>query len=203
MAQEALIEELEEEETEEDQYLVFSIRSQEFGIQALQVKEITAVVGTTAVPNAPPYVDGILNLRGLLATVIDFRRRFEFPPKEHDEDTRIIIVEHKGYPIGIVVDSVEEVIRITPEKVQDLPESAGLSLAEEKYITGVGMLDNRLIILLDVDKVLSKSELIDMNAIEKAINESQVEETTPKAEATDTDTAVATERKRKGRRRDG
>ncbi|MBI5194011.1 MAG: chemotaxis protein CheW [Nitrospirae bacterium] len=152
-----------QEEIEKDQYLIFTIRSQEYAIQAMRVREISAIPAVTQVPTAPPYIDGILNLRGQLATVINFRRKFQFEHKEKDEDTRVIIVEHGGFPIGVSVDSVEEVIRIPDERIQTLPEEATTAMSRE-YITGVAMLEKRLIIILNTDKLLSNSEMTEVKA---------------------------------------
>jgi len=152
---------------EQDHYLVFPAVGQEFGIQAMRVQEISAMVEITAVPRAPAYIEGILNLRGRLVSVINFRKKFGFEPKGLDEDTRIIIVEHQGFPIGIMVDSVEEVIRIPDEKVQKLPEAAVTS-ASQDYLTGVGLLDKRLIVLLDADQLLSKTDLLDGDVVRRA-----------------------------------
>src|SRR4051812_12275463 len=95
---------------EQDQFLVFTSMGQEFGIQAMRVQEISALIEITTVPRAPSYIEGILNLRGRLVSVVNFRKKFGFAAMEQDEDTRIIIVEHRNFPIGIMVDSVEEVI---------------------------------------------------------------------------------------------
>jgi len=162
----------EEEELDLDQNLAFTVKSQEFGIQAMRVQEISTVLPTTKVPNAPSYIEGIMNLRGRLASVINFRKKLGFEPKEHDEDTRVIVVELDTFPIGIIVDSVEEVIKIPEEKVQKLPESTTTS-ASKDYMTGVGMLDNRLIILLDVDKVLTSAELIEMGEISQMMEKAE------------------------------
>lgn len=168
MANEAIKEDiLEAEEIEKDQYLVFTSKSQEFGIQAMRVHEISAPLGITKIPNTPAHIEGIVNLRGRLVSVIDFRKKFRFEVKEHDEDTRVVIVECGGFPTGIIVDSVEEVIKISDEKVQKLPEGVATSISQE-YITGVGMLDNRLVVLLDVDKVLTKAELSELEAATQA-----------------------------------
>lgn len=168
MANEAIKEDiLEAEEIEKDQYLVFTSKSQEFGIQAMRVHEISAPLGITKIPNTPAHIEGIVNLRGRLVSVIDFRKKFRFEVKEHDEDTRVVIVECGGFPTGIIVDSVEEVIKIPDEKVQKLPEGVATSISQE-YITGVGMLDNRLVVLLDVDKVLTKAELSELEAATQA-----------------------------------
>lgn len=178
MANEAIKEEiLEAEEIEKDQYLVFACKLQEFGIQAMRVHEISAPLGITKIPNTPAHIEGIMNLRGRLVSVVDFRKKFGFEFKGHDEDTRIVIVECGGYPTGIIVDSVEEVIKITDEKVQKLPEGVAMSVSQE-YITGVGMLDNRLIILLDIDKVLTKSDLSELEAARQTIEYMQASQKT-------------------------
>ncbi len=164
MANEAIKEDIvEAEEIEKDQYLVFTSKSQEFGIQAMRVHEISAPLGITKIPNTPVHIEGIVNLRGRLVSVIDFRKKFRFEVKAHDEDTRVIIVECGGFPTGIIVDSVEEVIKIPDEKVQKLPEGVAAAVSQE-YITGVGMLENRLVVLLDVDKVLTKAELSELES---------------------------------------
>jgi len=188
MTNEVLTDDFEAEELEHDQYLVFATQSQEFGFQAIMVQEITSVLGTTEVPNTPPYIEGIINLRGRLATVINFRKKFGFEPKEHDEDTRIIIVEQEGFPIGITVDSVEEVIKIPDEKVHELPASIGTS-APEEAIKGVGMLDERLIILLDVEQVLTKAEIIEAGAISRAVDSARALKSSEKAESKKVDAA--------------
>jgi len=168
-------EELEEEEIERDQYLVFTVRSQEFGIQAMLVQEISQVLGVTAVPNAPPYVEGILNLRGRLVSVINFRKKFGYESKGNDEDTRVVMVEHFGFPIGLIVDSVEEVIKIPNEKVQNLPESTTTTVSG--YVTGVGMLENRLIMLLDANRLLNKEEWIETAALGDEVDKLQMKGT--------------------------
>ena len=165
-------EELVAEEVEADQYLVFTAQSQECGFQAMRVQEISQVLPVTHVPNAPPYIEGIMNLRGRIASVINFRKKFGFEPKEHDEDTRVIVVELDKCPIGITVDSVEEVVKIPDSSVQNLPESTSTAESKE-YITGIGMLDKRLIILLDLDKVLTGTALIDVDELNQAISKIQ------------------------------
>jgi len=172
MVNEVATDDVEEEELEQDQNLIFTVKSQEFGIQAVRVQEISTVLPTTKVPNAPLYIEGIMNLRGRLASVINFRKKLGFELKEHDEDTRIIVVELDTFPIGIIVDSVAEVIKIPAEKVQKLPESTTTS-ASKDYMTGVGMLDNRLIILLDVDKVLTSAELIELAEINQMVDKAK------------------------------
>ena len=182
MANEVAIDnELIVEGVEADQYLVFTVQAQEFGFQAMRVQEISQVLAVTQVPNAPPYIDGIMNLRGRIASVINFRKKFGFGPKEHDEDTRVIVVEMGDSPIGIIVDSVEEVIKIPDESVQKVPESTGSGGAKE-YMTGIGVLENRLVILLDVEKVLTGTEMLEAGALKQAVDIAQSKEN-PEPEA--------------------
>lgn len=190
MVSEVLTDDLAEEELEQDQHLVFTIRSQEFGIQAIRVQEITTVLSTTEVPNAPSSIEGIMNLRGRLASVINFRKKLGVEPKEHDEDTRIVVVELDKFPIGIIVDSVEEVIKIPDEKVQELPELTTTSESKE-YMKGVGLLDNRLIILLDVDKVLTKTDLIELGEMKQMMDKAN--ETAEPAESKQIDAGQPTD----------
>jgi len=189
MANEVLTDAIEEEELEQDQNLVFIVKSQEFGIQAVRVQEISTVLPTTRVPNAPPYIEGIMNLRGRLASVINFRKRLGFEPKEYDEDTRVIVVELDKFPIGIIVDSVEEVIKIPDEKVQKLPEATITSTSKD-YMRGVGVLEERLIILMDVDKVLTSTELIELGEINQTMEKA---ETAPELAETNQVTGKAEE----------
>ena len=186
-----LDEELAAEEVEADQYLVFTAQSQEFSFQAMRVQEISQVLPVSHVPNAPPYIEGIMNLRGRIASVINFRKKFGFEPKEHDEDTRVIVVELDNYPIGIIVDSVEEVVKIPDSSVQDLPESTSTAESKE-YITGIGLLDKRLIILLDLDKVLTGVALTNVDELNQAISKIQTVEM-PEPNTTQPDAAQPSE----------
>jgi len=201
MASEVIQEDIEAEEVEEDQYLVFSVKSQEFGLQAMRVQEISRVLATTEVPNAPPYIEGIVNLRGRLASVINFRRKLGFEPRGHDEDTRIIIVEQAAFPIGVIVDSVEEVLRVPQEKVQLLPEASRTSTVEQ-YISGVGMLDKRLVLLLDMDRILTTAEVIEMGAMSQMMDKAGKMPQQAESESNESAaSAPAAARKRQARRR--
>ena len=160
----------EDVEVEGDQYLIFGIEEQEFGIQAMRVQEISTILPITKVPHAPPNVEGIMNLRGKLASVLSFRQMFSFPDRTFDEDTRIIVVEHDAYPLGLIVDAVEEVVKIPDEIVHTLPEATSKAIAEE-FIRGVGMLDKRLIILLNIERIVGKPELLSADIMKKAIED--------------------------------
>jgi len=109
------------------------------------------------VPNAPEYVDGVINLRGKVIPIIDLRRRFGMERREKDKNTRIVVVELAGKVVGFVVDAVSEVLRI-PKSVTEAPPAI-VSGIDTDYITAVGKLEDRLLILLDLEKVLLKEGL--------------------------------------------
>ena len=160
----------EDVEVENDQYLIFRIEGQEFGIQAMRVQEIATVLPITKVPNTPYHIEGIMNLRGKLASVLNFRKMFSFADRAYDEDTRIIVVEYDVYPVGLVVDSVEEVIKIPDDIVHTLPEATSKAIAEE-FIRGVGILDKRLVILLSIDRIIGELESLNTDIMKKAIED--------------------------------
>lgn len=139
------------------QLVSFTIGNEEFGVNILQVQEINRMVEVTSVPNTPEYVDGVINLRGKVIPIVDLRRRFGMERKEKDMNTRIIVVELTGKVFGFVVDAVSEVLRI-PKSVTELPPPiiAGI---DAEYITAIGKLDNRLLILLDLERVLIVDEV--------------------------------------------
>lgn len=160
----------EDVEIEHDQFLIYTIDGQEFGIQAMRVQEISVILPVTRIPNTPSYIEGIMNLRGRLASVLNFRKIFGFDSHPDDEDTRIVIVEYESFRIGIIVDSVEEVIKIPDNAIHKLPESTGKSVTEE-YITGIGMLDKRIIIILNIDRILNNSEIQNTDTLKAAMND--------------------------------
>lgn len=139
------------------QLVTFSIGSEEFGVDILKVQEIIRTMEITKVPKAPLFVEGVINLRGLVIPILDLRRRFGMAEKGGDTDTRIIVIEIQGMTVGFVVDSVSEVLRIPVSTVEPAPPVvAGL---DSDYISGVGKLQDRLLILLDLDKLLSADDL--------------------------------------------
>ena len=138
------------------QLVSFKIGGEEFGVDILKVQEINRMLEVTRVPNSPSHVEGVINLRGKVIPVADLRRRFGMQRKEHDKDTRIVVVELSGRIIGFIVDAVSEVLRI-PKSVTELPPPI-VAGVEADYITAVGKLEDRLLILLDLEKVLLRHE---------------------------------------------
>jgi len=138
------------------QLVSFNIGQEEFGLSIQSIQEINRMVEITRVPNSPEFVSGVINLRGKVIPIINLRKRFGFPPKENDRNTRIIVVELSGMVVGFVVDSVSEVLRI-PKNITEPPPSIIAGIGSE-YITAVAKLDNRLLILLDLERVLKDKE---------------------------------------------
>ena len=138
------------------QLVSFSIGEEEFGVDILKVQEINRMLNVTRVPSAPEYVDGVINLRGKVIPIINLRRRFGMERKDQDKQTRIIVVELSGKVVGFVVDAVREVLRI-PSGITESPPALVGSVRSD-YITAVGKLEDRLLILLDLERVLSESE---------------------------------------------
>lgn len=139
------------------QLVTFSIGVEEFGVDILKVQEIIRTMEITKVPRAQDFVEGVINLRGKVIPIIDLRRRFGLTSKEYDKETRIIVIEINDMIVGFVVDSVSEVLRIPAGTVEPPPPVvAGL---DSDYISGVGKLHDRLLILLDLDKLLSGADL--------------------------------------------
>ncbi len=134
------------------QLVSFKIGEEEFGVDILKVQEINRMDQITRVPNAPDYVSGVMNLRGKVIPIIDLRKRFRLAKKERDKDTRIIVVELKSRVVGFLVDAVNEVLRI-PKSVTEPPPPMVAGIGSE-YITAVGKLEDRLLILIDLEKIL-------------------------------------------------
>ncbi len=143
------------------QLVSFKIENEEFGIEISKVHEIIRLQNITKIPNAPHFVDGVINLRGKVIPVIDLRAKLNFPRKIFDKDSRIIVVEVESKKIGFIVDRVEEVIRISKSVTEAPPDL--MNDINSDYILSVGKLENKLLILLDLEKVLSQDEISELN----------------------------------------
>jgi len=138
------------------QLVSYRIGNEEFGTDILKVREIIRTVVITKVPNSPEFVEGVIDLRGKVIPVINLRIKLGIPIKENDYNTRIIVVEMNNSIIGFIVDSVSEVLRIPRDIIE--PPPAIVSNVNSEYITAVGKLPDRLLILLDMEKVLTGEE---------------------------------------------
>ncbi len=137
------------------QLVSFSLKNEEYAVNILNVQEINRIVEITMVPNSPDYVEGVINLRGKVIPVINLRKKFGFEEKEMDETSRIIIMDINGVTNGLIVDSVSEVLRIPSDVVEEAPPMA--SEMSSMYIKGIAKLENRLIILIDLDKLIGEA----------------------------------------------
>jgi purine-binding chemotaxis protein CheW len=146
------------------QVVSFALGSEEYGVDIAQVQEINRMVTITHVPRAPHFMEGVINLRGQLIPIIDLRTRFGMPRTEHTKNTRIVVTEIGSKRVGMVVDSVSEVLRIPTEQIEDAPDM--IAGVETEYIRGVGKMGDRLIIMLDLGRVISGSEKRDLETLE-------------------------------------
>jgi len=144
-------------QSEELQLVSFHVGEEEFCLDILRVQEIIRVQQLTRVPNSPESMDGVMNLRGKIIPVIALRKRFGLERLAHDKQARIVVVEVKGTVLGFIVDSVSEVLRIPADTVEPPPQ---LGTVKQEYVSGVGKLDDRLLILLDVDRLVSSDDLM-------------------------------------------
>ena len=140
---------------QELQLVTFRLANEEYGLPITKVQEIIRLVPVTKLPQTPSFMEGIINLRGRIIPVIDLRKKFGMMITAHDDDTRIIIVEIQGETVGVTVDAVKEVVRLDTANIEPPPTNVAV---DSVYIDGVGKINDRLIILLDLDKVLTPQE---------------------------------------------
>lgn len=145
------------------QIVSFRLANEEYGVNIMQVQEIILQGQITKMPEVPDYICGLINLRGHVIPIIDLRRRFGLPAQESDEHTRIIVVNVGDKTIGMVVDAVNEVLRITSDQIEPPPSSiAGI---DHSYITGLVKFEKKLLVLLSIENILSQEEQNKLAAI--------------------------------------
>jgi len=149
-------------------YLTFALGREEYGFEILKVREIIGYMDITSVPQLPPYVKGVVNLRGQVIPVIDLRTKFNMPSADITEQTCIIVVETlqqgRKFSTGIVVDHVSEVLDITAESIEDAPQFG--SNVNTDFILGMGKIGEAVKILLDIDKVLAAANIQSLSITE-------------------------------------
>ena len=145
------------------QIVSFRLANEEYGVNIMQVQEIILLGQITKMPEVPDYICGLINLRGHVIPIIDLRRRFGLPVHESDEHTRIIVVNVSDKTIGMVVDAVDEVLRITADQIEPPPSSiAGI---DHSYITGLVKFEKKLLVLLSIENILSEDEQAKLSSI--------------------------------------
>jgi len=139
------------------QLVTFMLGDEEYGIDILSVQEILRMVEITQVPKSQEVIEGVINLRGRVIPVLDMRKKFGLPETDDRDDRKIMVINVGGLTAGIVVDSVSEVLRLPAENIDETP--AMVSGGSSEFIKGVGKLDDRLIILLDLERLITTEEL--------------------------------------------
>ncbi len=150
-----------DDQVESLQFVSFQLAGEEYGVPITQVQEIIRYESLTRVPQSSRFVRGVLNLRGRVMPVIDLRRKFNLPGIDTDRSTRIIVVDVEGSSVGMVVDRVSQVIDVDPREVEPAPELG--ARVNTDYIRGMGKMEDRLVILLDIDRVLTASEMAEVS----------------------------------------
>jgi len=144
------------------EFLAFTLGQEEYGIDILRVQEIRGYEPVTRIANAPDFIKGVVNLRGIIVPVVDMRIKFDLGTPTYDQFTVVIILNIAGRVMGMVVDSVSDVTTLAPEQVKPAPEMG--TGFDSDYLIGLGTLNERMLILVDIDKLMSSSE---MGLIEK------------------------------------
>lgn len=139
------------------EFLVFTLGDEEYGIDILKVQEIRGYDAVTTIANAPEFIKGVINLRGSIVPIVDLRIKFKLGKVEYDQFTVVIILNVAKRVVGIVVDGVSDVIALTPEQIKPSPEFS--STMDTQYITGLGTVDERMIIIVDIENLLSSRDM--------------------------------------------
>src|SRR5450830_1713130 len=139
------------------EYLAFTLGKEEYGIDILKVQEIRGYEAVTRIANAPVFVKGVINLRGIIVPVVDMRIKFNLGTPTYDQFTVVIILNIEGRIVGMVVDSVSDVTTLLPEQVRPAPEMG--TTFNTEFLIGLGTLDDRMLILVDIDKLMSSPEM--------------------------------------------
>jgi purine-binding chemotaxis protein CheW len=140
------------------EFLTFTLGAEEYGMDILKVQEIRGYDAVTRIANTPAFIKGVINLRGIIVPIIDLRLKLNLEHAQYDQFTVVIILNVGTRTVGVVVDSVSDVIALTAGQIRPAPEfGAGI---DTRYVTGLGAIDDRLLILLDVEKLISASDMV-------------------------------------------
>lgn len=149
---------------DEKQLVIFKLAKEEFGVEISEVKEIIKMEDITVIPNVEDHIKGVINLRGKIIVILSLAKKLNLQQKDSDKDTRIVIIEIGDTVVGMIVDSVEEVLRVTTDKISATPDMISKDINQE-YLQGVCILDKRLIILLDLTKLVSTKDIEHINKV--------------------------------------
>lgn len=145
------------------EFLAFTLGKEEYGIDILKVQEIRGYESVTRIANAPEFIKGVVNLRGTIVPIVDMRIKFNLGTPVYDQFTVVIILNVSGRVVGMVVDSVSDVTTLTSEQIRPAPEMG--TVFNSNYLTGLGTIDNRMLILVDIDQLMSSPDMGLMEAM--------------------------------------
>ncbi len=146
------------------QYVIFDLSDEHYGVDIAAVESIIKIQPITSMPQSPSFVEGITNLRGEVLPVIDLRKRFELASKDISKETRIVVVNINGTTVGMIVDAVSEVLTISDDVIEPPPPM--VTTVDTAFITSIAKLEDKLVILLDLAKVLTVDETTDLQAMQ-------------------------------------
>lgn len=145
-----------------NEFLTFTLGDEEYGVDILKVQEIRGYDTVTKIPDAPDFIKGVINLRGTIVPVVDMRLKFKLGRADYNEFTVMIILNIAHRVVGMVVDGVSDVLQLTPEQIRPAPEFGGS--VNTKFITGIGALDSRMLILVDIEKLMTSADMALMDS---------------------------------------
>ena len=145
-------------EIDASEFLTFRLGVESYGIEILKVQEIRGYETPTAIANAPDFIKGVINLRGVIVPILDLRIKFQLAQANYDEFTVAIILNVAGRVVGVVVDSVSDVLTLATDSIRATPEFASAAF-DTKYITGLATVDERMLILLDIEKLMTGADM--------------------------------------------
>jgi purine-binding chemotaxis protein CheW len=145
-----------------NEFLTFTLGKEEYGIEILKVQEIRGYDAVTTLANTPEFIKGVINLRGIIVPIVDMRLKFHLGSAEYNQFTVVIILNVANRVVGMVVDGVSDVITLNPEQIKPAPEFG--SAIDTKYVMGLGTVDQRMLILVDIEKLMTSRdmELVDV-----------------------------------------
>ena len=149
-----------------DEFLSFTLGEEDYGVDILKVQEIRGYDAVTRLPDAPDYIKGVINLRGTIVPVIDLRLKLRMKEARYDAFTVMIVLNVEARVVGIVVDSVSDVISLNADQIRPTPEF-GASV-DTRFISGIGTMDERMLILLDIETLINSTDLVQHDAMEAA-----------------------------------
>lgn len=145
------------QETAAAEFLTFALGDEEYGVDILKVQEIRGYDAVTRIPDTPDFIKGVINLRGTIVPVVDMRVKFQLPRADYNAFTVMIVLNVANRVVGMVVDGVSDVVALRPDQIRPAPEFGATVGAQ--FLTGIGTLDERMLILIDIEKMIGSADM--------------------------------------------